>query len=561
MQKIKQPFQTWLATFAVLGLSATFVQASTTVSGYVSGTWTQDGSPYIVVGDVVVTSLIIQSNVTVEFDGPYVFEVQGILQAAGTESNPIAFYNTAVNAGKGWNGMYFNESSSSSFMNYCQIYGSTNSGIRIKNTSPAIRKCVVAGNSSPITGGGIYASLASGELILDRCVITNNTTSLEGGGVKIVGSCQLLGCLIADNQCTGGGSTGGGLCVFSGALQASVATLRNCTFANNHSVYVGGGLTISSAGSSLTTTLSMENCLVTGNTLSLGAGAGLFAEGYVTANVVNCTFVSQSSEAIWMWYQWTTQCNMTNSIVWNNNGGGAQVAGSVSSAYCDIQGGVQPGPGNISQNPVLDVTSFGLLPGSPCIDTGNPAPTYNDVFFPPSRGGARNDMGAFGGLGASGWLAGDAPIIAAEPKPLVSCLGQSPSFTTTAVGSVPLSYQWYFNGAALSGQTDSSLTLTNVQKNQEGSYFVVVSNVFGNITSTTNRLTVNDACVDIHMYAGLTVAGQIGSKYVLSYTTDLSNPNAWIPLATNAMGSSDWFYLDLDSPFSPHRFYKAVLQP
>ena len=99
-----------------------------------------------------------------------------------------------------------------------------------------------------------------------------------------------------------------------------------------------------------------------------------------------------------------------------------------------------------------------------------------------------------------------------------------------------------------------------MQKNQAGSYFVVVSNVFGNLTSTTNQLTVNDACIDLHMYAGLTIA-TAGLNYVLSYTTDLNNPVGWILLATNQIGNSNWFYLDMDSPFSPKRFYKAVLQP
>ena len=110
MGKIKQTSQTWLAALAALGLSAILAQAQTTVSGYVSGTWTQTGSPYVVVGDVLVTSLVIQSNVQVQFDGPYVFEVQGILQASGTATNPIVFNNTAANANKGWNGIFFNES-------------------------------------------------------------------------------------------------------------------------------------------------------------------------------------------------------------------------------------------------------------------------------------------------------------------------------------------------------------------------------------------------------------------------------------------------------------------
>jgi hypothetical protein len=32
-------------------------------------------------------------------------------------------------------------------------------------------------------------------------------------------------------------------------------------------------------------------------------------------------------------------------------------------------------------------------------------------------------------------------------------------------------------------------------------------------------------------------------------------------MATNVMGSSGWFWLDMDSPLSPKRFYKVNLQP
>jgi hypothetical protein len=82
------------------------------------------------------------------------------------------------------------------------------------------------------------------------------------------------------------------------------------------------------------------------------------------------------------------------------------------------------------------------------------------------------------------------------------------------------------------------------------------------VTSAPAALIVNDACVDIHMYAGLNIAGQSGQTYVLKYTTDLNSTNfaTWTPLATNTMGASPWFYLDMDSPFSPKRFYGVKKQ-
>lgn len=56
-----------------------------------------------------------------------------------------------------------------------------------------------------------------------------------------------------------------------------------------------------------------------------------------------------------------------------------------------------PGPGDISADPMYADTGNGdytLATGSPCIDSGNPDPQYNDPD------GSRNDIGAYGGPGA-----------------------------------------------------------------------------------------------------------------------------------------------------------------
>lgn len=203
-----------------------------------------------------------------------------------------------------------------------------------------------------------------------------------------------------------------------------------------------------------------------------------------------------------------------------------------------------------------------IVDGSWCIDAGNAAPAYNDTCFYGdfSLGSARNDIGAHGGPGACDWPHPTPPWIVSAPQSQNGCLGQSVTFAVTAGGSLPLSYQWYSPTGAMGGETNASLTLTNLLRSYAGAYSVVVTNQYG-VTNATAQLNVFDACIDLRMYAGLSISGQEGSTYVLSYNTDLSNPNGWTPMATNVMGSTSWFYLDLDSPFSPHRFYEAVLKP
>jgi hypothetical protein len=51
------------------------------------------------------------------------------------------------------------------------------------------------------------------------------------------------------------------------------------------------------------------------------------------------------------------------------------------------------------------------------------------------------------------------------------------------------------DGSNLSGQTSSTLSLTNVQSSEAGSYTVVVTNSAGSVTSSAASLTVDPAPV------------------------------------------------------------------
>ena len=82
------------------------------------------------------------------------------------------------------------------------------------------------------------------------------------------------------------------------------------------------------------------------------------------------------------------------------------------------------------------------------------------------------------------------PSILAQPQRQTAVEGSSASFAVTASGTPPLSYQWQLNSTVIEGATASSLTLTNLQDSQAGSYLVVVSNGFGSVTSSNAVLMV-----------------------------------------------------------------------
>ena len=83
------------------------------------------------------------------------------------------------------------------------------------------------------------------------------------------------------------------------------------------------------------------------------------------------------------------------------------------------------------------------------------------------------------------------PVILQPPQAVSAWLNQTVQFTVGASGSLPLSYQWIFNGANLASATNATLTIPTVTAANLGGYSVVVSNAFGFTNSATVALTVN----------------------------------------------------------------------
>jgi hypothetical protein len=81
-------------------------------------------------------------------------------------------------------------------------------------------------------------------------------------------------------------------------------------------------------------------------------------------------------------------------------------------------------------------------------------------------------------------------VITQQPTNQVVAVGSTASFSITASGTPPVSYQWSLNGTNLSGATNTSLVLSNVQPGQAGTYAVLVTNRFGSILSSNAVLTV-----------------------------------------------------------------------
>jgi hypothetical protein len=115
------------------------------------------------------------------------------------------------------------------------------------------------------------------------------------------------------------------------------------------------------------------------------------------------------------------------------------------------------------------------------------------------------------------------PMITVQPTNQTIAVGSNATFTVTAIGTVPLHYQWWDgtnklvngtvkNGPTISGTTTTNLTIKNAQTTNSGNYTVVVTNLAGSVTSSNAVLTVASSPVIIMQPTPTNQATAVGSK-------------------------------------------------
>ena len=83
-----------------------------------------------------------------------------------------------------------------------------------------------------------------------------------------------------------------------------------------------------------------------------------------------------------------------------------------------------------------------------------------------------------------------APTITSQPSSQTTVVGTSVSFSVSATGTAPLSYQWYKGTAAIAGATSEAFALSTPSPQDAGSYSVAISNSAGSATSSIAMLIV-----------------------------------------------------------------------
>ena len=347
-------------------LTSSILFAQTTIpGGYVSGTWTENGSPYLIQGDITIhtdSTLNIEPDVDVVFQGHYIFIVNGVLQAIGTETDSISFF--AADTITGWKGISFREPGTG------QI---TFSKIRYVRSDEYYVSAIYCGSSRHVTiahceivnntgyyGGGIWLEPSYGaNFTISYCTISHNEAIYKGGGIYGGGTGTIEYCVISENYCTVGDYTGGAAYIYS---PLDTVFFDHCTISRNVGIYTDG----------------------------------ILLENHCLMGCRNCIFEGHDADAISGPVSTVIYCDFFNNgqpIYPSPPGFGELVQVNANGDSCDIYGDIfldplfeNPEAGNFQLTwtnfPVADTTR------SPCIDAG-------DTAFVLDPDNTLTDIGAF----------------------------------------------------------------------------------------------------------------------------------------------------------------------
>ena len=132
---------------------------------------------------------------------------------------------------------------------------------------------------------------------------------------------------------------------------------------------------------------------------------------------------------------------------------------------------------------------------------------------------------------------GQPPIITVQPVNLIVKKGDATTFSVTAIGTPILYYQWFKDGV---GTTNfgPSFSLINVTTNSAGNYYVVITNAYGTLQSSTINLNVLEGPTIITQPVSIT------SRYTSNVTfsvTAIGNPSPsyqWKKGGVNIVGAT-----------------------
>ena len=155
------------------------------------------------------------------------------------------------------------------------------------------------------------------------------------------------------------------------------------------------------------------------------------------------------------------------------------------------------------------------------------------------------------------------PVITTAPQNVTAVVGTNASFVVAATGTA-LTYQWQHASTNLVGQTNPTLTLTNVTTLEAGAYSVMVSNLAGVVTNSATLTVVSSA---FQAPAGQTLAEirsngfslelalEVGRSFRVQASEDLK---IWTDVTSFVGNAQQLRVVDFPGRNASARFYRVV---
>jgi hypothetical protein len=342
--------------------------SATPIAGDVAGTWTTNGSPYVIALPSTVIaggSLTIEPGVTVILGSDIRFTVEGKLTAVGTVNAPIIFRGTTPTAY--WDSIMVNPgdgSTNSYVFQHCQF--SDSRGWALWFTGRGRNRALVTScKFSNCLGDGVFASVND-----------------SPGGAEL--DISIRNCIF-DSVRSG--------CIFAtyGPNVTLNPSVSSCIFRDMRV----------SACSAVNVNVNVPTTIRFNNNTVLRSPTGIFTEDPNDTIVQNNIF-TQNGVAL---KRYGSRSLTASYNCFFNNGTNFQgypgVYGSIVTA--NHNGDPSDVFSNILLSPQFNsATDYRLSATSPCIDAGDPS--IADVCFDISKGTGVSDIGAFGGPDACGWM-------------------------------------------------------------------------------------------------------------------------------------------------------------
>ncbi|MCX6719235.1 MAG: hypothetical protein NTZ38_02570 [Candidatus Taylorbacteria bacterium] len=155
---------------------------------------------------------------------------------------------------------------------------------------------------------------------------------------------------------------------------------------------------------------------------------------------------------------------------------------------------------------------------------------------------------------------GSPPVIMSKLSDRTIGVGSSTLIRVLAKSDLPITYQWYFGTTPIPYETNSTISLTNVQSSMTGEYLVIVNNAVG---SAFAIITVNILPeIRLGLVSVVAINADVGSTVVVQGINQYGSTTNWSDLATVVVTNQPMMWIDLSvfgQPSSRMRFYRVMV--